>query len=131
MQIGILPSLDPSSGGIYQYSLTILRTLNKWGSSGGADEVVLFADDLANAALTTAVNGHRCAVQPLRRPSPRLNTLRRVVGHGPHRRLWWSLRTKIAQHGSARKSQLPDPDAAGYLPEMNQWFRDCGIDLMV
>jgi len=26
---------------------------------------------------------------------------------------------------------LPDPDVAGYRPEMNQWFRDCGVELMV
>ena len=38
MRIGVLPSLDRHTGGIYQYSLTMLDALDAWQETGCEDE---------------------------------------------------------------------------------------------
>ena len=45
MRIGIVPNLNPSAGGIYQYSLTMLRALHEW-KDGCDDQFVVFAEQI-------------------------------------------------------------------------------------
>ena len=126
MRIGILPSFDASSGGIYQYSLTTLRMLGQGDES--EDEFVLFAD---NSAAATAVNDNGCTIKPLQRPSKSLNLLRRIIGEGPHREMWRRLRSRRSQRANHSRQALPDPDVVRYQSEANRWFKSCGIDLMI
>ena len=46
MRIGIYPALAPSSGGIYQYSLSMLSVLAQWKIDGCEDRFVLFTDKI-------------------------------------------------------------------------------------
>jgi glycosyltransferase involved in cell wall biosynthesis len=131
MRIGILPSLDPSSGGIYQYSLTILRSLEQCRGGGCEDEFVLFADDVSHSAVATTIDGNGCTIKPSQRPSVALNMLRGMIGEGPHREIWRWLRSQMSQYPIHNKPDLPDPDVVRYQSEANRWFRSCGIDLMV
>jgi glycosyltransferase involved in cell wall biosynthesis len=131
MRIGILPALVPSSGGIYQYSLTILHVLNQWKSDGCEDHFVLFTDEITHPAVATGTNGDGWIIKPLQRPSQVLNMLRRIIGEGPHREMWRWLRLQMSQHPILRKPALPDPDVVRYEVEANRWFNNCGVDLMI
>jgi hypothetical protein len=56
VRVGIVPNLNPSAGGIYQYSLTMLRALQEWKEMGGEDEFVVFAAEILDPALVS-LNG--------------------------------------------------------------------------
>lgn len=134
MRIGILPNLAPSSGGIYQYSLTILHVLDQWRGNGCEDHFVLFTNEITHPAVATVTNGDGWTIKPLQRPSlplQALNMLRRVVGEGPHREVWRWLRSHISRYPTQHKRALLDPDVVRYRPEANRWFNNCGVDLMI
>jgi len=87
MRIGIVPTVNPAWGGIYQYSLTMLHALDAWRSDGCEDEFVVFALGVPHPALVSTT-GHGWTLKPLTPPSlPQraLDVLRRIVGEGPHR----------------------------------------------
>jgi glycosyltransferase involved in cell wall biosynthesis len=132
MRVGIVPNLDPSTGGIYQYSLTMLRALYEWEERKCDDEFVVFAADLLHPALVS-LNGRSWSVKslvPAQPPSVRrqtLNVLRRIIGEGPHREAWRWLRRVIQQ----AKATPPHPDMVRFRPEANRWFNDSGVELMI
>ena len=132
MRVGIVPNLDPSAGGIYQYSLTLLRALYDWEERKRDDEFVVFAAELLHPALVS-LNGRSWSVKslvPAQPPSAReqtVNVLRQIIGEGPHREAWRWLRRVIQQ----AKATLPDPDMVRSRPEANRWFNDCGVELMI
>ena len=100
MRIGILPEVARSSGGIYQYSVTMLHMLDAWRVAGYQDDFLLFADDEASPDVTAATRGSDWTIKPLQRPtwtSQVLNTLRRSVGDGAHRRAWSRLRSRLSR----------------------------------
>ena len=130
MRIGVFPNLAPSSGGIYQYSLNILHTLDELIRHGCNDHIVLFTDEMDHHAVTAGANGNNWTIKPSRRPSQTLNLLRQIVGEGPHRDLWRRTKSQIAQR-RRNKPASPDPDTVIYQPEINRWFRDCGVELMI
>jgi glycosyltransferase involved in cell wall biosynthesis len=132
MRIGILPGVNPASGGVYQYSLTMLHALNAWRSGGGQDEFVVFVRGVPPPALVSMA-GDGWTLKPLRRPpSPRqqaLDVLRRIVGNGPHLEAWRWLRK--SRQASRRDNAQPGPDIVRPRPDMERWLRHCGIDLML
>jgi glycosyltransferase involved in cell wall biosynthesis len=129
MRIGIVPELNPFGGGIYQYSLTMLRALDECRETGCDDALVVFTPDVHHPALApldrsgwtvTPLSGQP---QPLPRPS--LDVMRRIVGEGPHRQAWRWLRQRFTT------VQGKDPDSVTLQPAMNRLFRGCGVDLML
>ncbi len=138
MRIGVVPNLDPSSGGVYQYGLTMLRALAELRNDGCEDEFWVFAHDGPHPALSAA-NGHAWTLKPLSpRRSPSLqqrawDAMGRIVGEGPHREAWRWMRRQLrrAPRQEELPLPLPDPDVVRSRPHMNRWFRSCGIDLML
>ena len=43
MRIGVVPALNPSGGGVYQYSMTMLRALGNWKEQACEYEFIVFA----------------------------------------------------------------------------------------
>src|SRR5919106_1200115 len=129
MRIGIVPALNPSAGGVYQYSLTMLRALSERTEKSCGDEFIVFAEQVSAPALQS-LNGWRCTFKPLVPKEPAtiqkeiVDALRRVVGEGPHRDGWRWLRRQLQRprHGN--------PDLVRPRPDMKRWFESCGVDLM-
>jgi glycosyltransferase involved in cell wall biosynthesis len=132
MRIGVVPNLNPSAGGIYQYSLTMLRALYEWKEGTCDDEFVVFAADLLHPALVS-LNGRNWSVNslmPVQPPSVReqtVNVLRRIIGEGPHREAWRWLRGVTQQ----AKATVPDPDLVRHRPDRSRWFHRWAVDLML
>ena len=131
MRIGIYPALAPSSGGIYQYSLSMLSVLAQWKSDGCEDHFVLFTDKIVDPAVAAGTSGNGWTIKPPQRPPQALNMLRRIVGEGPHREMWRWLRSQMSQYQIQCKPASPDPDVVRHQPEANRWFKNCGVDLMI
>ena len=134
MRIGILPHLAPWSGGIYQYSLTMLQSLERWRGDGCEDHFVVFTDEVTHPAVASIINSDGWTRKPLRRPSlplKTLNGLRRVIGEGPHRELWRWLRLRMSRYPTRHTLAELDPDVVRYQPEANRWLHRCGVELMI
>ena len=124
MRIGIVPVLSGSGGGLYQHSLNILHALDSWKSEGCQDEFVLLAGS-PNHPLVASLKERGWEVRPIHPPSLKqqlLDRLRRVVGEGPQREAWRWLR---------RRLQRPDPERPRFNPQMSQYLRKCGIELIL
>src|SRR5574341_1883269 len=108
MKIGILPVLKPYSGGIYQYSLSMLRALDDWKHHGGGDEFTVFVHDPAHPALGPLITSGWTieSFQPLTvTQSSGVNALRRMIPHkAPRQALRW-MRRQL-------KVNVPGPEAA-------------------
>ena len=129
MRIGIVPAVNPSWGGVYQYSLTMLHALDVWKSDGCEDEFVVFASGAPHPALVSTT-GHGWTLKPLTPPSLQqgaLDVLRRIVGEGPHREAWRWLRRALRWD----ETPLCDPESVRSRPDMTRWLHHCGIDLML
>ena len=129
MRIGIAPELSPFGGGIYQYSLTMVRALEEWKQHGVDDAFVLFTRHTDHPALAE-LRPPRWTVQslpvePPPQPRPALEMMRRLIGEGPHREAWRWLRGHFSR--PARR----DPDAVSFRPEMHRFLSECGVDMMV
>jgi glycosyltransferase involved in cell wall biosynthesis len=124
MRIGIVPNLNPSAGGIYQYSLTLLRALHEWKTD---DQFVVFTQQTDGRALSFEAEGWQ--ITPLQPPVPRkaLDGLRSAVGEGPHREAWRWLRGVIHQ----ARATLPNPDVVRSQPHVSQWLHRCGVELII
>jgi len=129
MRIGIVPTVNPALGGIYQYSLTMLHALDAWRSEGCEDEFVVFAPGVPHPALVSTIGPGWTLkpLTPLSLPQRALDVLRRVVGEGPHREAWRWLRRAPRWD----KTLLRDPEIVKSRPDMKCWLHRCGIDLML
>ena len=132
MRIGIVPRLNPADGGVYQYSLTMLQALDDSnGASDGAsdDALVIFTRDSGHPLLgqlkrpVWSVQSLPAEPQPARASG--LNVMRRLVGEGPHREAWRWIRRRLTT------VRTKDPDAVVFRPDLNRFFRGCGLGLMV
>jgi glycosyltransferase involved in cell wall biosynthesis len=136
MRIGIVPIINPSSpsgGGVYQYSMTMLRTLHEWTDSRYEDEFVVFSPEAPKSVLEL-LNGRGWTFKPLVPRSLQqkiLEMLRRFVGEGPHREVWRWLRAQLRQVRRPNRMDLPDPEVVRSRPDIRQWFRSCGVDLVL
>lgn len=131
MRIGVVPNLSGLSGGVYQYSVTMLRALHDWKCEGCKDEFAVFAHKSYLSTLAS-LKGTGWALHPLEPVQMTwlqegLDTLRGFVGEGPHREAWRWLRG-VMQQG---KATLPNADMVQSRPGMSQWFRDSGVELML
>ena len=84
MRIGILPNLDPASGGVYQYSQTILHALNGWSQNGCNDRFILFTDTTQTHRPAISLRPDYWEITPLE-TRKLLDRMRQMVGEGPHR----------------------------------------------
>jgi len=90
MRIGIVPTEDPHSGGVYQYSATMLETLRQWAADGCEQEFVVFSANVAPTGSRISINP-KWAVRSLLEDEPiswkqqTLDFLRSSLGEGPHR----------------------------------------------
>jgi glycosyltransferase involved in cell wall biosynthesis len=129
MRIGIVPVLNPSKGGVYQYSLSMLRSLYEWRRC--EDEFVVFAHERDHAALLS-LNESGWAIEPFHPPSLKppslkrqaINEILRTLGEGVHREALRWMRRQL-------KVNVPDPEAARFRPEMSHWFRHFEVDMML
>lgn len=136
MRIGIVSFLSHLDGGVYQYGLTMLRTLYEWTADASEDQFVVFAHDIRHPVLAS-LNRHGWAVRPIQPPPPikrrALDVLRQVVGEGPHRETWRWMRRQLQgeQDRPAPKKNLPDPDVVRFHPETGRWLHRCRVELML
>ena len=135
MRIGIVPTLNSFTGGIYQYSLTMLRALDEWRKKGSFDAFTVFAEDTEHAFLAS-LKSPAWTVKPLQ-PLPSehqvLDALRRIVGEGPHREAWRLLRHHWSpqnNHSNPSRDQI-DFDTINYKHEMRAWFEQADVELML
>ncbi|UCE60068.1 MAG: glycosyltransferase family 4 protein [Phycisphaerales bacterium] len=105
MRIGIVPSLKPHDGGVYQYSLTMLHALAEGRDKRDSDEIVVFAHDAGHPAVAELERREGCSVKPFRPP-------------------WKAERSAVLQTPRNLDEVLPQRD-------MRQWYHECGIELMV
>ena len=128
MHIGIVPALSGLSGGVYQYSLTMLQALSEWKGDPCTDEFVVFADDMHHPVLVV-LRGHGWAVQPLQSSSLKRvakSGLRWAVGEARVLRTSRWLRSRLKSAVS-----LPDPDSVRSRPDMTRRFSGLGVELML
>src|SRR5688572_19053945 len=69
MRIGILPCLDRSTGGIYQYSVTMLDALHAWKETGCEHQFIVFARPSLRSSLLPR-NGRDWTVASLNLATP-------------------------------------------------------------
>jgi glycosyltransferase involved in cell wall biosynthesis len=130
MRIGILPKVNPSGGGIYQYSLSMLRALHDWKEVGCEDEFLIFTASPHQALVS--LNGGNWTVKSLAEPPSSLrqqvlDRLRRIVGEGPHREIWRWFRRATQRYQTA----LSDLDMVVSRPDITRQFRDSGVELCI
>jgi glycosyltransferase involved in cell wall biosynthesis len=126
LRIGVVPVLDGSGGGIYQYSLTMLDGLLAVEPRA---ELVLFADRRSWAqAEAWRERGYQVASLWPRTVRWRLRTAaRRVVAFGPVGRAAAGLRALLNTRGAGAGAQ----DRARSLPALGGWIAGFGVDFLV
>lgn len=127
MRVGIVLALRPSRGGVYQYSLTMLRALHQWKSAGLDDGFVVFAHEIGHPALA-AFAGPGWVVRPIGPASPKQlarGILLPIMSEERLSKTWLWLRNRLP--GGVT---LPDP--AVVRPNLGalRWFRRCAVDLI-
>lgn len=129
MRIGILPTLNAATGGIYQYSLATLRALDEWARHGCDDEFVLF---VRPQQTPPSGLGSNWRFMPLSPPTG-LKDLRRIVTSVAVREGWRWLRLRAKQKSGSGNDRIPETnlDTVRQRPDMNLWFRECGVELML
>ncbi|MGE5305785.1 MAG: glycosyltransferase [Alphaproteobacteria bacterium] len=136
MRIGILPNLDPTSGGVYQYSQTMLQALNTWSQNGCEDRFVLFTDGTEIRQPPILLRSDCWELTPLEIPQlgrKALDRMRWVVGEGPHREAWRWLRKRLARSrsGAQPMREFRDPEVVQERPDLRDRFLDSKVDLFV
>jgi len=136
MRIGFTPIADAHGGGVYQYGQTMLDGLERLRADGVVDDVVVLANDPQGPAmLSLAEQGWEVA--PLQPPPPpptagrrARQAMGRLVSEGPHREAWRRVRRRV-QRRPRIAGELPDPAVVNTRPDVGDWLRQCGVDLMV
>lgn len=122
MRVGVLPSLDQESGGLYQYSLTFTEALFDLDT---ADEWYLFSADLRHP-LFERVRDRQWTVLPVDPPtiSGRVKrALRRLPGPA------FDAGRRLATARSSRR--IPVIDSPVRRKAHHEWLESVGIDLML
>ena len=127
MRIGIVPCLNSSLGGVYQYSVTMLDALNDWTDGKCQDDLVLFVSEVQHSVLAR-LRVPPWSVTALEPPGrQRVDALRRILGEGPHREAWRWVRGRL----SRLRRDYPDPDTILFRRDVNDVLRDARIDFVV
>jgi hypothetical protein len=133
MRIGIVPALHRRRGGVYQYSLTMLRSLDVLKRSGTCtNEFVIFADPEDSLDLgSLELDSWKVNLLPLpSRKQQALERLSQAVGEGVRSDAWRWMRRKLQTRGFM-KTTVPDPDTVQFQPELHRWATGCGVELML
>jgi glycosyltransferase involved in cell wall biosynthesis len=133
MRIGIVPALHRRRGGVYQYSLTMLRSLDVLKRSGTCtNEFVIFADPEDSLDLgSLELDSWKVNLLPLpSRKQQALERLSQAVGEGVRSDAWRWMRRKLQTRGFM-KTTVPDPDTVQFQPELRRWATGCGVELML
>ena len=132
MPIGILPNLDPASGGVYQYSQTILHALNVWGQNGCEDHFVLFTNTTQIRRPTISLRPEYWEIIPLE-TRKLLDRMRQKVGEGPHREAWRWLRKHLEQFLSNGRPNppVPDPEVVRKRADLRRQLLRCHVELLM
>jgi len=120
MRIGVVPVLNASGGGHYQYSLSVLQALRTFYRGEGY-HITVFIDGFIDSNLLES----DWAAPPLKPPSIRRtakNFVRKVIGEERLSSLWQKYRDTRTP---------PEINKIQQQPEMGRWFREQGIDLML
>jgi glycosyltransferase involved in cell wall biosynthesis len=129
MKIGILPALDPASGGIYQYSLTMLNALSKWKSGGCEDEFIVLVDSLDKPGASLLEEEGWIVKPMIKEPSLKrkaFDLLKPVFGEDLLLRSWHRSKSALSLDKSGTFQ-----DAITFRPEINKWLKVNEIDLML
>jgi len=132
MRIGIVPIEDPHSGGIYQYSATMLETLRQRTTEGCEDEFVVFSTRVPQATSTVSINRkwtvrHRLQDEPVSWKRQTLEFLRSAIGEGPHRD---ALRMLLGRP-VGRQQQEADLNRRNRRQFVSEQLRHEGVELML
>ncbi len=125
MHIGIVPVLDSYGGGVYTYSLNLLRALYD-SPECAEDQVTIFSLKGRDDPATGVFNKDTWDVQPLYPPSLKwqsFNVVQRIIGKAFIRQIWVQLRGRL--------QKAPDPDRVQHQIGAERWFRSSGVELMI
>lgn len=123
MHIGIIPNLDPLTGGGYQYTQNILAALNLLDKDGRGDEFTLFAQTEANRILLQKKPFPWSAVLlPPRLVNQTIDQVRLLLGDGWLREALQKMVYKITP------PKIFNPDQIRHRPGLSKWLKRQGID---
>jgi hypothetical protein len=126
MRIGVVPYLDRNGGGIYQYSLAVLRALADWKTD---DEILLISTNSENTfSPPVDIDWEIKYLESEAAKSRAVDGLRKIIGEGPHREAWRLLRKKIGQNRDESHKPM-DLDAVRFRPQLKQQFQRWKLDL--
>jgi glycosyltransferase involved in cell wall biosynthesis len=130
MRVGILAPDLRRSGGIFQYTLSLIDALEDERAAGRLEAPVLI-HGLPTELPLERLQACGWSVQAMPRFASRgsalLDPLRRVVGEGRLRQAWRGARGRV-------QAGIPAPAALDRLtprPEVGDWLRGLGVELMV
>src|SRR2546421_12426026 len=124
MRIGIVPVVRRSSGGIYQYSLSMLHILNSCKANGSIDEFAIFVRKIQQPS-GVLLNAHGWLMKPLYPPSLKqmiMDVVGSMVGEDFASNLLIKARSMLMQAAK----QL-EPDRVQYRMDINSWFLRHGV----
>src|SRR6266511_1554202 len=131
MRIGIVPSLDPYTGGIYQYSLTFLRVLHEQAKLSCNDEFIIYASKLPDYLGSSDQMKWTLVSEPPRRRPLLRERLRDVIGEGSHLDgLRWHRRQLNKRFRPAAPTDVY-PDAISTRDDLREFFHQWGTELML
>jgi glycosyltransferase involved in cell wall biosynthesis len=127
--LGILPYLGPSAGGLHSYSLSVLEALRGYEASAPRVRVTLVASDAGMRAARdhVAPNWDRIPLAESSAWGRVVTVLKRLVGEGPHREAWRTLRKRLPEWRDAAAVPTQIPQRA----DLSHWYRKNCIDLML
>jgi glycosyltransferase involved in cell wall biosynthesis len=128
MIVGVVPFMKGRGGGIYQYSLAILKALREFEDIRSKNQFVIFTEDIYDANLVSS-KGKEWVVQPLIPSSLKQRWEHLLLKvYGAKRLLEISRRLR---RGSQTIRVLPNPDLVYYRQDISRWFRHFGVELML
>jgi len=132
MRIGLLPCLNDSRGGVYQYSLTLLKSLWILEQEGLDEEFLLFITEKNRS--TNLISAHwpqRFLFEERSIPNKILDILDRVIGEGIHRKTWRWLRDRIQPGWRLPNSILSNLNKVNYQHHLKQRLLNYDVNMMV
>src|SRR5262249_11720872 len=110
----------------YQYGLTMLQALYEYQHEGSEDEFVVFSQTLPfNLSSQPPSYWATALAEPLSPKRRTLDTVRRIVGEGPHREAWrWFRRTISYQKSFAHQNRVA-------LERLSEQLRTASVDLLL
>lgn len=129
MRIGIVPCLDKSAGGVYQYSVTMLNALLKLQKDGEHDDFVIFTDDLENENLFKYKDAGWDIV-PLYTTTPFRLFIRKFIKNTPIEMIVAQILSIVGIWSSIAES-LPNVPGTSVDYRQRQWFLNRKVDLMI